>query len=199
MDKQRAQSRSSPKTAGNRHGARAAPPRRRGHRRGVGRHAGERGSGQATRSYLGAPSPTTNRLAKHQLIADVEVAEVVYSAQGRLAAAPEGRRLEDTSLLPLEPGRVGGNMRPAGRAWFGRRAEARRRRRRRDLLRVGNGAERRARQTPSRWQREGRKVGRRRQCGAGRRVGGDGGVHRVRRAAKQAPRAVRPRVARGSA
>ena len=36
-------------------------------------------------------------LAKHQLIADVEVAEVVYSAQGRLAAAPEGRRLEDTS------------------------------------------------------------------------------------------------------
>ena len=35
-------------------------------------------------------------LAKRQL-ADVEVAEVVYSAQGRLAAAPEGRRLEDTS------------------------------------------------------------------------------------------------------
>ena len=96
VDKQRAQSRSSPKKAGNRHGARAAPPRRRGHRRGVGRHAGERGSGQATRAYLGAPTPTTTRLAKHQL-ADVEVAEVVYSAQGRLAAAPEGRRLEDTS------------------------------------------------------------------------------------------------------
>ena len=49
----------------------------------MGRHAGERGSGQATRAYLGAPTPTTTRLAKHQL-ADVEVAEVVYSAQGRL-------------------------------------------------------------------------------------------------------------------
>lgn len=35
-------------------------------------------------------------LAQRQL-SDVEVAEVVYSAQGRLAAAPEGRRLEDTS------------------------------------------------------------------------------------------------------
>ena len=66
MDKQRAQSRSSPKKAGNRHGARAAPPRRRGHRREVGRHAGERGSGQATQAYLGAPTPTTTRLAKHR-------------------------------------------------------------------------------------------------------------------------------------
>ena len=44
---------------GNRHGARAAPPRRRDHRREVGRHAGERGSGQATRSYLGA-TPTNS-------------------------------------------------------------------------------------------------------------------------------------------
>ena len=50
--------------------------------------------------------PTTNRLAKHQLIADVEVAEVVYSAQGRLAAAPEGRRLEDTSSQHKQTHRV---------------------------------------------------------------------------------------------
>ena len=62
MDKQREQSRSSPKRTGGegqRLGARAAPPRRRGHRQEVGRHAGERGSGQATRAYLGAPTPTT--------------------------------------------------------------------------------------------------------------------------------------------
>ena len=45
---------------GHRHGARAAPPRRRGHRREEGGHAGERGNGPA-RAYLGAPTPTTTK------------------------------------------------------------------------------------------------------------------------------------------
>ena len=51
-------------------GGNTAPPRRRGHRQEVGRHSGERGSGQTTRAYVGAPTPTTtsfNLVACHVL------------------------------------------------------------------------------------------------------------------------------------
>ena len=46
----------------------------------------------------GALNVKNERLAKHQL-ADVEVAEVVYSAQGRLAAAPELVGWSDTPRI----------------------------------------------------------------------------------------------------
>ena len=44
--------RQQPEADGRQRSARTAPPRRRGHRQEAGRHAGERGSGQATRAYL---------------------------------------------------------------------------------------------------------------------------------------------------